>query len=147
MVDFTYKNISITGASTLDEAHQLAAVAYLRNINLTEEPTQPEIDALVAEIQNQEATKSDFRNLPNWSTWTGPEAADALKNAILSGMTKQEARDAIDAQFAGLTTLAQVAAATITVLKQLSDAVIDSRDVGHQNEAKAIMYLRDIVIE
>jgi len=40
-----------------------------------------------------------------------------------------------------------LAAATVAVLKQLSDAVIDGRDIGHQNEAQAIMYLRDIVVE
>jgi hypothetical protein len=91
--------------------------------------------------------RDDIANLPNWSTWSGQDAADALKSAILNGMTKAEARAAIDAQFAGVTNLATLAQATVAVLKQLSDAVIDGRDVGHQNEARAIMYLRDIVVE
>lgn len=43
-------------------------------------------------------------------------------------------------------TAAEFRAAVIQVLKTLSDAVIDGRDLGHQNEARAIMYLRDVAI-
>lgn len=104
------------------------------------------MDAQQAAEQVAEQAVADFRRLPDWATWTGAEAADALLTGILAGMTKTEARSAIDAQFAGVTNLAQLGAATVAILKQLADAVIDSRDIGHQNQARAILYLRDVVI-
>lgn len=112
---------------------------------------EPAIDeAEKAEIEAAEAAEQaviDFRNLPDWASWTGAEAAEALRTGILNGMTKAEARAAIDAQFDGVNSLATLGAAVVAVLKQLADAVIDGRDLGHQNEARAIMYLRDIVVK
>ena len=92
------------------------------------------------------AAATELANLPGWATWSGAEAAEALRAGILAGMTKTEARTAIDAQLPPTLTAAEFRAAVIQVLKTLSDAVIDGRDLGHQNEARAIMYLRDVAI-
>lgn len=154
MATYTIKNITTT-AATLDEARRLAAAAYLRHIAGIDapEPTEQEIDALLSEVIAREIAEQvaeqaviDFRNLPNWASWTGQEAAEALRAGILAGMTKTEARTAIDAQLPPTLTAAEFRAAVIQVLKTLSDAVIDGRDLGHQNEARAIMYLRDVAI-
>lgn len=58
MADLTYKNVTITGAATLEEAKEQAALAYLQQFN--EAPTQAEIDALLAEIEAEEAEGVDF---------------------------------------------------------------------------------------
>lgn len=112
-----------------------------------DEAEKAEIEAAEAAEQAAEQAVIDFRNLPDWASWTGAEAAEALRTGILNGMTKAEARAAIDAQFDGVNSLATLGAAVVAVLKQLADAVIDGRDLGHQNEARAIMYLRDIVVK
>lgn len=59
MADFSYKNVSVTDAATLEEAKQLVAIAYLQASGV-EEPTQQEIDALLAEIETEEAEGIDF---------------------------------------------------------------------------------------
>jgi len=87
-----------------------------------------------------------FDNLPDWATWSSQQAAEALRTGILAGMTKVEARAAIDAQIAAAPqNLAGLVTALAQIVKTLSDAVIDGRDLGDQNEAQAIMFLRDIV--
>jgi ABC-type uncharacterized transport system ATPase subunit len=151
MVDFVYRNVTVTGAATLEEARRRAIIAYLQQI--VEQPTEQEINDLLAEVEANEASeaaaqqaKGDFRNLPGWATWSGQEAADYLHDNILNGMTKAEAEAWIDANVGGAN-LAAVLVSVRTALKLLAGAVIDGRDLGHQNEAKAIMYLRDIVRE
>lgn len=151
MATYTIENVTAT-ADTLDEAKRAAARGYLIHIGGTE-PTEQEIDALLAELEATEMAttlaelaKIDFRALPDWATWTPEQAAETLRTAILNGMTKAEARAAIDAQFAGVTNLAQLGAATVVILKTLADAVIDGRDKGHVNEARALMWLRDISV-
>lgn len=111
-----------------------------------DEAEKAEIEAAEAAEQAAEQAVIDFRNLPDWASWTGAEAAEALRTGILNGMTKAEARAAIDAQLPPTLTAAEFRAAVIQVLKTLSDAVIDGRDIGHVNEAKAIMFLRDISV-
>lgn len=45
MADFTYKNVSVTGAESMEAARRQAVVAYLQQFS--EEPTEPEITAQV----------------------------------------------------------------------------------------------------
>lgn len=149
-MEITYCGITVSSNTlTYEEMKELALKEAVKVAMFPVEPTEADYEArrqeeTLAELAKQ--AKIDFRNLPDWATWTGAEAADALRTGILNGMTKTEARAAIDAQFAGVTNLATLGAATVAVLKTLADAVIDGRDIGHQNEAKAIMFLRDIVV-
>lgn len=85
------------------------------------------------------SSKTDFKNLPNWATWTGPEAADFVHNDVLSGMDKTQVDAYIDANITDL-------ASAKDVLKLLAEEVVDLRNIV-EKAAQAIMYLRDITIE
>lgn len=149
MADFAYKNITVTGAESPDVAMRQAVTEWLRQFG---EPTEPEIDALLAEViaaeiaeQAAEQAKIDFRNLPGWASWTGQEAADYVHGAIHNGMTVEQLDAWIDANITG-TTVSQILTSVRTAFKQLIRADLASRDVLEKS-AQATMFLRDIVVK
>jgi hypothetical protein len=98
MADFTYKNTSVQGAATLEEAKELAVVGYLRQFG---EPTQQEINDLLAEIEAEEVERLDLEGLEDditdelaWITTaiaevdTGLGAVDAATLAQLRVIVK-----------------------------------------------------------
>jgi len=64
MTDFRYKNITIRNAANTEEAYEKAATAFLR-IELGQEPTQQEVDTLVADISDTETKMSQFSTFVN----------------------------------------------------------------------------------
>lgn len=64
MPKYTIKNVTAE-ADTLDEARRLATVAYLRHIAGIDapEPTEQEIDALLAEMETEETERLDLADL------------------------------------------------------------------------------------
>lgn len=60
MADFTYKNITVTGAESPGMAMRQAATEYLRQFG---EPTEQEIDGLLAEIDAEQAERLDLADL------------------------------------------------------------------------------------
>lgn len=90
MADFTYKNVTVTEVATLEEAKQQAATAYLMQFG---EPTQEEIDTLIAEIEDEQAENLDFSNLEaditNELTWI----TDTL--ATIDVMTQVQVRNVV----------------------------------------------------
>lgn len=151
-MEYIFRTVKITGETITDEDKRNAVRTWLLSQG-GEEPTEQVIDASLAEWEAERAieaqaeqAKLDFRNLPGWAEWTGPEVADYLRANILNGMTKEQADAWIDANVGGAN-LAAVLVSVRTALKLLAAAVIDGRDVGHQNEARAIMFLRDICLK
>lgn len=64
MPKYTIKNVT-TEAATLDEARRLATAAYLRHIAGIDapEPTEQEIDALLAELEAEKTERLDLADL------------------------------------------------------------------------------------
>lgn len=60
MADYTYKNVTVTGAESLDAARRQAIVAWLQQFG---EPTEQEIDALLAEMETEETERLDLADL------------------------------------------------------------------------------------
>lgn len=60
MADFTYKTVTVTGADTLEEAQLQAVTSYLSQFG---EPTQQEIDNLLAEIGAEALERLDLDSL------------------------------------------------------------------------------------
>lgn len=82
MADFTHKSTTVTGAATLAEAKELTIRAYLSQFG---EPTQQEIDDLLAEIEAEAAERLDVEELESsianeldWITSTLPEIDTGL---------------------------------------------------------------------
>lgn len=67
MADFTYRNIAVSGAETLEEAIEQVARAKWQQLNFDPdnptEPTQAEIAEIVAQIQAEESEKQDLDSL------------------------------------------------------------------------------------
>lgn len=65
MTDYTYKNVTVTGASTPDEARRQAVKSYLWSIAGPDaaEPTEQEIDGLLAELNPVETERLDLADL------------------------------------------------------------------------------------
>jgi hypothetical protein len=106
MANFTYKNITITGADSLSEAKEQAAIAYLQQFG---EPTQQEIDDLLVEIEAEELERLDFEDLEAdianelaWIEATLPEIdngiaavgafTNATQRAIITGLLQNQRR-------------------------------------------------------
>jgi len=82
--------------------------------------------------------RMEFMNLPNWATFTSAEAVDAVNSAVLSGWTKTQVEEWVDAT---VTTLATAK----TALKLVGDELVDLREIC-KKFAQMLMFLRDIVI-
>jgi len=87
-------------------------------------------------------TREDFHKLPGWATWTGQQASDYIRGAVLNGMNKAEVEAWVDANITG-TTVTQLRTQTKAALKQIGGELIDLREIA-QKLAQAIMYLRDM---
>lgn len=87
----------------------------------------------------------NFRNLPNWATWTAQEASDAVQNGIWNGLDQTAVNNYIDTTLSG-TTLATLKPQIITVLKQTATAVLSIRTILVAL-AKAIVYLRNLALK
>jgi hypothetical protein len=94
MANFTYKNITITGADSLSEAKEQAAIAYLQQFG---EPTQQEIDDLLVEIEAEELERLDFEDLEAdianelaWIEATLPEIDNGI--AAVTGLLQNQRR-------------------------------------------------------
>src|SRR5688500_985651 len=90
MADFTYKNVSVTGAATLEEAKTQVAGEYLQQFGT--EPTQQEIDNLLAQIEVEETERLDLEGLEaditNELDWlaTIPAVITAERDQITTGI-------------------------------------------------------------
>jgi acetylornithine deacetylase/succinyl-diaminopimelate desuccinylase-like protein len=84
-----------------------------------------------------ETARGDFRNLPDWATWTGQQAADYIHANVLSGMTPGQVEAWVNAN---VTTLATAKTGLILVGRELADL----RDIC-ERQAQAILFLRDVV--
>ena len=119
---------------------------YLRWVELGNVPleidTNPESTQEIIEreqeIQLKNDSKNNFRNIPNWATWTPDVGMQTVQTNVLNGYDKQQLADYID------TNVTNIASAK-TALKLLGDAVIDLREIVGVM-AQAILLLRDIVV-
>lgn len=133
------------GIAYPDDNRDLPASEFVFDDELT--PAQQQIFARV--VEKSRATVL-FESLPNWATWTGQEAADYVDSNILLGQTQVQLENWIDSQITDLTTanLAQInarMAAIRTALKTIVEGLIAVRVILSAT-AKAIMYLRDIIV-
>lgn len=87
-------------------------------------------------------TREDFHKLHGWATWTGQQASDYNRGAVLNGMNKAEVEAWVDQNITG-TTVTQLRTQTKAALKQIGGELIDLREIA-QKLAQAIMYLRDM---
>jgi hypothetical protein len=144
----------LTPIGLLDENWQPVAddnpayLAWLSEGNSPEDLTGPTLETAtqLALIEKARQAGINLRALPGWADYTYPEAAAAMA-AIFNGWDKAQARAAIDAQFAGVNSLATLGAATVASLKVIADALIDERDMGLVNLAKVAVFLRDMAIK
>lgn len=106
MADFTYKTVTVTGADTLEEAQLQAVTSYLSQFG---EPTQQEIDNLLAEIGAEalerldlDSLQDDITNQIDWTNTTIPEIdsgiaavgafTNAAQRAIVLGLLQNQRR-------------------------------------------------------
>lgn len=106
MADFTYKTVTVTGADTLEEAQLQAVTSYLSQFG---EPTQQEIDNLLAEIEAEalerldlDSLQDDIINQIDWTNTTVPEIdsgiaavgafTNAAQRAIVLGLLQNQRR-------------------------------------------------------
>lgn len=81
---------------------------------------------------------SNFKNLPNWATWTATEAESFVSSNIFNGLTQAQVDSQIDA-------LPATIAGMKTGLKQASAAILSIRSIL-MAMAKAIVYLRNLIV-
>lgn len=107
MADFTYKEVTVKGAETLAEAKLQAATSYLSQFG---EPSQQEIDDLLAEFEAEGGEQVDFSDLEaditnqvDWTVATVPEIDTGLaavdsafsspaQRAIIRGLLQNQRR-------------------------------------------------------
>lgn len=95
-----------------------------------------------AAVSVRPAARTDLAALPGWATWTGQQASDYIRGAVLNGMNKAEVEAWVDANITG-TTVTQPRTQLKAALKPVAGEMIDQREIV-QRAAQAIMYLRDM---
>lgn len=76
-------------------------------------------------------TREDFHKLHGWATWTGQQASDYNRGAVLNGMNKAEVEAWVDANITG-TTVTQLRTQTKAALKQIGGELIDLREIAQK---------------
>lgn len=115
---------------TSEETVLAASIVSLHNPAVLSPSEQDELEVSTA--------KMDFRQFPDWATWTPQQASDYVNDNILSGMDKVAIDAWIDTNVTSLTTAK-------TALKLLAEAIVDIRGVL-KAIARAVIFLRIIAV-
>lgn len=122
--------IFYTRVLTPEEEALIAQVIAAHDPTILMPYEQDELDA--------EKAKVEFRQLPDWATWSPGQARDYVDGSILNGMDKVAIDTWIDTNVTSLATAK-------TALKLLGEAIVDTRTVL-KIVAMAVIYFRQIVV-
>lgn len=130
--------VGVSGDGRIDYARILTAAETL----LAEQVVATHNPAGLSLRQQDEAAaevaKSDFRNLPNYSTWTPNEAQDNITAMILAGKTLAQINTDID-------NLPNTIAGMKTGLKSVAQGIVNLRTVL-AIIGKLVILLRNVAI-
>lgn len=90
------------------------------------------------ELDDFSVAASSFDTLPDWATWTPTQATTYIHTNILNGWEQAQLDSWIDAN---VTSLAGARAA----FKQIGASILTIRSLL-ENMAKAVLYLRDLIV-
>lgn len=119
------------------------------SVTFTPDLTPSEVTTF-ARLVDAALSVANFKNLPNWSTWTSQEASDWFNANIWNGLTQAQVNSYVDTTIVNITTAnvnqinAQLANIR-TVIKTAATAVIAIR-TALSAMAKALIYIRNLIL-
>lgn len=128
--------VKITVPNNADE-NDIQAVIDAHDPNALSNGEQDQVYRDENEVLAQ-TSKTSFRNIPNWATWTPTEGETYVHDTVLSGMDVAQIEAWIDTN---VTSLAEAKDA----LKLIGGELVDLRNIC-EKLALAVLYLRDITV-